>query len=638
MQTTEAYRALVEKLEALARERPEHYRRRVAALAVLGIGYRVLVTLAAFFLPAAIVLAVFPGTWTAAAVAAAGILAIAWVFWVATRPIPGRRLTEAEAPALFAALEALRAKLLCPPVHEVVLDHEFNAAAAWTPRRGAFGVPRQQLLLGVPLLAVLSKEQLLAVVGHELGHFSRAHGRAGHWIYRIRASWEDLYDNIGRDDSPLGSAVNLFYGWFVPYFGAYSFALARLNEYEADASSALVAGAGNAASALATVDAYSGWLERRFWPALWRSAREHAEPPLDVCRRLAEAARAVPPGELQARQRDALRRASGLEDTHPSLAERLAALELPGEQAIAPPAVCAGEALLGQGWEAALREAGQAWSFAHARAWRDGHRELKKIAERLEQLKQLPGERDFALRLEIARLSQVLEGPQAVQELWQALRAEAPGHALVALHGAQALAEADSQAALAALDALAAREPRHAIAALGALKEIALQSGDKLRADQADTRLRQAWTRRNAAFPLLSKAVWRGSLEAPGLPGYAVELLRQKLKADEAIKGAFLAAVVDPEAAPYRGTLLVIRLDPHAMERAGRNEDTIVAAARDLLSWLVEPYEFYWALNYFMTEAVEGHIEAGLAALPGSCLFGDLSRPEGYGIDPRNLR
>jgi hypothetical protein len=35
---------------------------------------------------------------------------------------------------------------------------------------------------------------------------------------------------------------------------------------------------------------------------------------------------------------------------------------------------------------------------------------------------------------------------------------------------------------------------------------------------------------------------------------------------------------------------------------------------------------------------VEGHIEAGLAALPGSCLFGDLSRPEGYGIDPRNLR
>src|SRR5262249_1064870 len=561
MQTTEAYRTLVERLESLARERPAHYRRRVTALALLGILYRVLFTLAAFAVPIALPLAIYPRVWPVPAVV---ILALYFgVFWFNVRPIPGRRISAAEAPGLFAALEALRAKILAPPVHEVVLGKDFNASAAQRPRLGVFGWHKQVLVLGVPLLATLSREQLLAVIGHELGHFSKAHGRSGHWIYQIRSSWEELYEGIGQDASPLGAAVNVFYRWFVPYFDAYSFAFARLCEYEADADSAIASDRESAASALATVHAYSAWLAHSFWPALWRSAREQPDAPADVPRRLADAVRAAPPEELQSHQRDALQRASDLDDTHPTLAERLAALGA-GELKLAPPAVSAGEALLGAGWDAALREAGESWRRANARAWRDHHQRLKTNARRLEQLLQLPEPRSFELRLEIARVSESVEGPKAVLDQWQALRDEAPGHALVALHGAHALAETDPQAALAALDALADREPRYAIAALGALRELALQSGEKTRADRADTRLREARVRRNAAVPVLSKALWRGELEPHRLPGYAVTLLQRQLQDDGTIKGAFLISVRNTGASGFAGTVLVIRIDPEA--------------------------------------------------------------------------
>ena len=58
---------------------------------------------------------------------------------------------------------------------------------------------------------------------------------------------------------------------------------------------------------------------------------------------------------------------------------------------------------------------------------------------------------------------------------------------------------------------------------------------------------------------------------------------------------------------------------------------------QDLLASLVEPNEFCWVLNFYVTEAVANLIEAGLAALPACRLFGDLSRPEGFRIDPRTV-
>src|SRR5262245_24364775 len=75
--------------------------------------------------------------------------------------ISGRPLTRAEAPRLFAELDALTGKLQVGKGMEVMLDDSFNASALET--RGLFGLlgTRRVLYLGIPLIAVLTREQLL---------------------------------------------------------------------------------------------------------------------------------------------------------------------------------------------------------------------------------------------------------------------------------------------------------------------------------------------------------------------------------------------------------------------------------------------------------------------------------------------
>ena len=279
MQATAVRRALVERLEVLARERPGYYRFRVAALALLGLGYRVLIWLAMFTMPVALTLMFYPTVWTL--VIAVALLVLFGVYWFRPPAIEGQRLHPSDAPELFAALEDIRRKTGAPRVHEVFLDGEFNAAAAAIPRLGLFGWYKHVLILGTPLLAALTREQVLAIVGHELGHFSKAHGRFGQWVYRTRHAWENLQAQIGDEDSGLGAAVNEFYRSFIPYFSAYSFVLGRMCEYEADADAARSSDPATAAGALAALSAYSGFFSRSFWPALWREALASAEPPAD---------------------------------------------------------------------------------------------------------------------------------------------------------------------------------------------------------------------------------------------------------------------------------------------------------------------------------------------------------------------
>ncbi|MBA3686937.1 MAG: M48 family metalloprotease, partial [Planctomycetes bacterium] len=102
--------------------------------------------------------------------------------------------------------------------------------------------------------AVARPAQRRGVVGdrHELGHLRGAHGRFGAWIYRQRCTWARLGQAVqaeGRRDWVFGP----FLRWFAPYFNAYTFVLARLHEYQADAAAARVASAQTAGSALCRI-------------------------------------------------------------------------------------------------------------------------------------------------------------------------------------------------------------------------------------------------------------------------------------------------------------------------------------------------------------------------------------------------
>ena len=77
-----------------------------------------------------------------------------------------------------------------------------------------------------------------------------------------------------------GAAVfRRFLKWYVPFFGAYTFVLARAQEYEADRQAADLVGSREFADALITIVVNSAFLDTSFWPAFYKQADNQPEPP-----------------------------------------------------------------------------------------------------------------------------------------------------------------------------------------------------------------------------------------------------------------------------------------------------------------------------------------------------------------------
>jgi len=353
---------LLECLQRKAAQNPRAYRRRLAVLAVAGnialTAIQVILPLAALVLFGVLNALVLLGGLPAIPVLFywVGAAALIFLVWLVRPTVrwDGRELTAQQAPDLHEAIIELRRRLQVPGRMHVFLDDSFNAGAAES--RGFLGLfgTRFALTLGVPLLAALSGDQVLAVIAHELGHFSRRHGRLGHWLYRARIGWIDYAQRVEESDSPFERAAAWYSRRFVPFFSIRCFVHSRQCEYEADADAALAVGCERVAETLTRMAVIA-----RLWGDLFprqvvRWQIETAQPPADYYDRFTAAAAAWPLSEQQAQLTEALRVPAGWIDTHPSLAERLASL---GQKAaLVAVAENAGAALLGERWPSILGE------------------------------------------------------------------------------------------------------------------------------------------------------------------------------------------------------------------------------------------------------------------------------------------
>lgn len=364
--------------------------------------------------------------------------------WAAVRPLlvqlpppPGRAVTRAEVPELFAVLAELQTRLHAPPFHEVLIDGDCNASVGQRPRLGLLGWSRNYLLLGLPLLEGLSRAEMRAVLAHEFAHLSRDHGRFSHWLYRLRRSWEEVFQQLARPPGPGQSARRSFVTWFWPKFNAHAFVLSRTNEYEADAQAARLAGKQEMAAALVRLRLLSRHLDENFWPDLWRLANAQATPPADVFGRLRDSLRRGPPEvERQRWLTEAFRTKTTNSDTHPCLTERLGALAVNPDSwpvsAVATAATpSAAECLLGAALEPIRAAVSAHWRTEMAKDWRERHARAAALAHRLSALNQaVPDPSADADSLwDQARVLLELQGDKQLEPLLRQILALRPDHA-----------------------------------------------------------------------------------------------------------------------------------------------------------------------------------------------------------------
>ena len=131
--------------------------------------------------------------------------------WVRFDDPEGIELRREDAPALFEALDRIRARIKGPPVHHVYLDDDFNASIRQVPRFGLFGGAVNSLSIGLPLLMMLDRRRLLSVLAHEYGHLRGNHGQLSAWIYRTRLSWLKLDASLQRNEGVMALFSQAFF-------------------------------------------------------------------------------------------------------------------------------------------------------------------------------------------------------------------------------------------------------------------------------------------------------------------------------------------------------------------------------------------------------------------------------------------
>jgi Zn-dependent protease with chaperone function len=423
------FESLISRLEAAAQQSPRRYM--LTALGVVLLGFVVLGIVMLFaLLPAAALVGMVAAVVISGGKAAILLLKLgkltllllipAWVMikssiqMLFTRfPRPkGRALTEAEAPELFARIRDLRQLMHGPQIHHVLLTDELNAAIVQHPRFGLFGWEENYLILGFPLLQAMSAEEALSVVAHEYGHLSGHHSRLGGFIYRFRSAWGRL-QSLSEQWTDWGSRlIARLFRWYAPYFNAYTFVLARQNEYVADRISAEVAGQQHAANALMRISIAAQFENDVYWPSIQRMVGEQPQPPAarsqfwvqSIDQHLNEDARLRYLNTARQRQTDHL-------DTHPALSDRLESIGVQADDAAAcalvPPEHSAAQIWLGTSLAGIQQEFDLNWQNDAAERWQEQHQHIEQNRQRLATL-QAQASLDTDERWESIQLTQAL--------------------------------------------------------------------------------------------------------------------------------------------------------------------------------------------------------------------------------------
>lgn len=235
---------------------------------------------------------------------------------------PGPRLEAKNHPRLFAELESIAGAVGQSMPAEVYLIPEVNA---WVGQRGGFmGIGSRRIMgLGLPLLETLNVSQLEAVLVHEFGHYYRGDTRLGPWVYKTRNSLIRTVNSLRRHSSVLRSPF-LAYG---KMYLRVTQAVSRQQEYCADELSARMAGSENAMSALLVMHGAAP-----AWHAYWNNevapvVREGFIPPVAAGFSSFTHVEAVAKQVNQIIDKQSKDQKTDPYDSHPSLHDRLAALE-----------------------------------------------------------------------------------------------------------------------------------------------------------------------------------------------------------------------------------------------------------------------------------------------------------------------
>jgi Zn-dependent protease with chaperone function len=393
-QTEDDFIQRVKKAEHDAATNPKTYAIKLALFALLGYGVIVAVLIALLGLAGGLAASAFFSTGLFILLLKKkliiGVLIGIWILlralWVKFTPPQGFVLKRKAYPQLFIELDALSKQLKSLKIHEVILDRSLNAAVVQHPRLGVLGWHKNYLILGYQLMLTLSPEEMRSVLAHEFGHLSGNHSRFNGWIYRVRLTWLRVMSAFDRVDSWGAKLMRKFFHWYSPQFEAYSFALARSNEYEADAISAELTSPEIATRALVNVHVTAPYVDDNYWQSYFQQADTSPQPQQAPFEGLSDflGKNQLKREELIERIKTAMDVETHYADTHPSLKDRVEALAAK-PQIPSYSEENAASAWLGERNREVMAEFDRQWLDENGESWSERYEYVKQSNNRLNE-------------------------------------------------------------------------------------------------------------------------------------------------------------------------------------------------------------------------------------------------------------
>jgi Zn-dependent protease with chaperone function len=598
---------IIARLQNVASRSPVAYRFRLVAIAIAGDFALTFAQVLPWAVP--IVIGVF---WANVEVfywlGGAAIVFLAWMFRPTFR-FEGRELAAEECQELREEVERLRRQLRVPDRMHLYLDDSFNASAAES--RGLFGLlgTKCVLTLGVPLLMALTREQALAVIAHELGHFSRRHGRLGHWLYRARVGLAMYAHYVNESDSSFDRAAAWYSRKFVPFFSVRCFVHSRQCEYEADADAALAVGRAAIGEALMRTEVVGRLWEKGFPRRITDWQREHSEPPRDFYERFQQFIQECSPSIQQSHLEEALRAPSSWHDTHPSLSERLRSLAQ--EPILRSPTDTAGQALLSARWAVLCAEFNDKWVKQIQGEWLLEHLRLRHIVLPLvsadeTNVRNWSADQRLA-RARALRASDPARGLIELKELYQLN----PSHKRIKFAYAAALLNEKDHAGVEVMESLARADAAFRAPAFFRVLAFYEQKGDGQQIERWSRWLNEISRSLGETVSKFLDRATAGEGRPSSLPAGEQALISEAVRRDPCVVNAWLlegdaqlSYATNRPAIPLLTHLLVLAVDLAEAKRLDQDEDSIAGRYESMLGTLVPPEQIPLVRTYLTTEPI----------------------------------
>lgn len=454
------FHKLIEEAEENLRRNPVAYRRKLGLLAGLGYIYIFGVLLLTLILIGLSIYGMLNSSGVMLLLIKTKLIIILPIvifvlikaLWVKIDAPTGYVLNRKDYPILYKEVDAIQKKLKAPKVHQILLTPEFNAAIYQTPRLGILGWHKNTLILGLSLMISMDRDQCLSVIAHEFGHLSGNHSRFAGWIYRVRMTWMRVMDAFDQAEGAGYLIFGKFFDWYAPYFNSYSFALARANEYEADAIATEITSRQALVGALCQTYIAPDLMQKYYWMDVEKQVGETNEVNSKIYTGLYNRIKQKPfeMKEAEKLMQMVLKEETGHTDTHPALKDRIK----PYTQKIDVPVFPnenAAEALFADKLYAILRDFDKDWADNNLEWWRERFDYLQKSQEELQKLEEKEGlNEDESWNLAI--LTEELEPEVDPLPHYQAFHAKCPNDIGGVYAIGRLLLERDDQEGISYLD------------------------------------------------------------------------------------------------------------------------------------------------------------------------------------------